>query len=172
MGSTLTVDNIQGATTAGTVKMPAGHIIQTVMATTQTTTESGANGYVDTGFSATITPQFNTSKVLVIHSAGGIFKNHDTNGNTTGSSALLQVKRNGVVTSFNQSRWGYNSVGQYVPINWSFSYLDSPATTSATTYSITIGKDTASGNIRHNDQDGTISGNPREAQLILMEIAQ
>ena len=83
MGSTLTVDNIQGATTAGTVKMPAGHIIQTVMATTQTTTESGANGYVDTGFSATITPQFNTSKVLVIHSAGGIFKNHDTDGNNT-----------------------------------------------------------------------------------------
>ena len=172
MGSTLTVDNIVGATTAGTVKMPAGHIIQTVMATTQTTTESTANGYVDTGFSATITPQFNTSKILVIHTAAGIFKNHDTDGNNTGSSALLQVKRNGVVTSFNQSRWGYNSTGHYTPINWAFNYLDAPATTSATTYSITIGKDTASGNIRHNDQDGTISGNPREAQLILMEIAQ
>ena len=170
--STLSVDTIQGQTTATKVKMPAGHIIQTVMATTQTSTEFTGNGYVDTALDATITPQFSTSKVLVVHSAGGIFKNHDSDGNHTGSSALLQVKRNGTVTSFNQSRWGYNTTGYYTPINWSFSYLDSPATTSATTYKITIGKDTASGNIRHNDTDGTISGNPREAQLILMEIAQ
>ena len=170
--STLSVDTIQGQTTSTKVKMPAGHIIQTVMATTQTLTEFTGNGYVDTALDATITPQFSTSKILVIHSAAGIFKNHDSDGNNTGSSALLQVKRNGVVTSFNQSRWGYNSTGNYTPVNWSFSYLDSPATTSATTYKITIGKDTTSGNIRHNDSDGTISGNPREAQLILMEIAQ
>ena len=30
MGSTLTVDNIVGATTAANVKMPAGHVVQVV----------------------------------------------------------------------------------------------------------------------------------------------
>ena len=65
--STLKVDTIQGKTTAGTVAMPAGHVIQVV------SSEIGASGdisttstsFVDTGHSVTITPKFSTSKVLV-----------------------------------------------------------------------------------------------------------
>ena len=43
--STLSVDTIQGKTTAGTVKMPAGHIVQVVSAEGSTQANvSGTNG--------------------------------------------------------------------------------------------------------------------------------
>jgi hypothetical protein len=151
---------------------PAGHVIQVVDTSNSNQIEYTGVNYIDTSTTATITPKFSTSKILVIHSAGGIFLNHDTEGTFSGNSALLQLKRNGVVTNFNQSRWMYHAGGRWTGINWSFSYVDTPSTTSALTYLITIGKDQSSGNIRYNDHDGTISGNPRLATLTLMEIAQ
>lgn len=169
--STLKVDSLVEKTSGNGVHI-AGHVIQVVGTSTGTTTELTGVNYVDTASTATITPKFSTSKILVMHSAGGLFINHDTTGNNTSNSALLQLKRNGSVTGFNQSRWAFNTTGWWIGVNWSFSYLDSPSTTSALTYLIAIGKDASSGNIRHNDSDGTISGNPRLATLTLMEIAQ
>ena len=45
MGSTLTVDNIVGATTAGTLKLPAGNIIQSQFINLSSTTFPKTNGY-------------------------------------------------------------------------------------------------------------------------------
>ena len=65
--STLSVDTIQGQTTAGTVKMPAGHMVQYVVnQTIGQQTISTVNTYTDIGNSATtITPKFNNSKVKI-----------------------------------------------------------------------------------------------------------
>ena len=65
MTSTLKVDTIQGKTTAGTVAMPAGVVIQTVDFTYATTVTTESTGYVDTGVSAVITPKFSNSKIYV-----------------------------------------------------------------------------------------------------------
>ena len=64
MASILKTDKIEGVTASGTVQMPAGHVIQLVQGDTgdQTTTSTS---YADTGLTATITPKFSNSKILV-----------------------------------------------------------------------------------------------------------
>ena len=69
MGSTLTVDNIVGATTAANVKLPAGSILQSVTKTfadTTSITSSGATFTDLTNATITITPKYNNSKILII----------------------------------------------------------------------------------------------------------
>ena len=71
--STLSVDTIQGKTTAGTVAMPSGSVIQVIQTTGTTQTELTSTGtWTDVVPTATITPTFSTSKILVSHSAGGL----------------------------------------------------------------------------------------------------
>ena len=66
MGSTLTVDTIVGATTAGTVKMPAGNIIQSefVYCTSDVVIDTSATFTDVPGASVTITPKFSNSKII------------------------------------------------------------------------------------------------------------
>ena len=70
MGSTLIVDNIQGATTAANVKLPAGSIVQ--VATSKITGNVSATGtsYSDTGLSIAFTPKF-ASSILELSLMGG-----------------------------------------------------------------------------------------------------
>ena len=65
MGSTLTVDNIVGATTAANVKLPAGSILQTLSTTKiDDHYQSATTSFVDvTGVTLTITPKYNTISV-------------------------------------------------------------------------------------------------------------
>ena len=68
--STLSVDNIQGKTTAGTVAMPSGHVIQvqyttTTSSITTTATSLGASGHI-----VSITPKFSNSKLLITLTGG------------------------------------------------------------------------------------------------------
>jgi len=63
--STLSVDTIQGKTTAGTVAMPSGHVIQVTETTltsqvTTTSTSLGASGHI-----VSITPKFANSKLII-----------------------------------------------------------------------------------------------------------
>ena len=73
MGSTLTVDNIVGATTAANVKLPAGYVIQTQYAQsmTQVSTNSvtSLSSPVETGMNVVITPKYSSSKILLMISA-------------------------------------------------------------------------------------------------------
>ena len=68
--STLKVDTIQGKTTAGTVAMPAGHIIQVKQnaITTQISTTSTSLGA--SGHTLSITPKFASSKILITGTGG------------------------------------------------------------------------------------------------------
>ena len=68
--STLSVDTIQGKTTAGTVAMPSGHIIQVTETTintqiTTTSTSLGGSGHI-----VSITPKFANSKLIISLSGG------------------------------------------------------------------------------------------------------
>jgi hypothetical protein len=49
-------------------QLPTGSVLQVVQATytTQTSYSSGSTSYTDTGLSATITPKFATSKILIM----------------------------------------------------------------------------------------------------------
>ena len=64
MGSTLTVDNIVGATTAANVKLPAGCVLQVVQGETLTQITNSSSSYGSV-VDASITPKFSSSKILI-----------------------------------------------------------------------------------------------------------
>jgi hypothetical protein len=114
-----------------------GKVLQVVSAITTTTVTSTSTTYADTGLTATITPTAATSKILVIasqsihvsRSAGAVF-------------ARLQLMRGSTVIQemgggSHKQMYGIEAnTLSYVLLmgDRSLQYLDSPATTSATTY--------------------------------------
>ena len=138
--STLTVDNIVGATTATTVKLPAGCILQTVSTTKTDTFTSSSSSLVDiTGMTVTITPKFATSKILIRTNLnwGGVLNIY----------AGIRLLRGSTVISHNSSATGSQTAAaigcggdnenfQYKLEHAGLEFLDSPATTSATTYKL------------------------------------
>ena len=152
MASELRVDKIiptNGAPTNG-----GGGIVQVVFVEKSDTESLTSNStpQLIPGLSATITPKFNTSKILVqvvFHaSIGGNYAAHycvlrrggtdicigDTAGNRVRGSLALQ----------SATFWDDNSGANYSMGQASLNFLDSPATTSATTYGL-----------YHADADGT-----------------
>ena len=109
----------------------SGKLLQVVAANYSTATSSTSSTYADTGLTATITPTLNTSKILVMVHQNGCAKLNDN------LNAELSVKLFRSATELAQFGNGsaftgtaiYNFIGSI-----SVAYLDSPATTSATTY--------------------------------------
>tara|TARA_A100001015_G_scaffold306130_1_gene399933 strand:- start:570 stop:1073 length:504 start_codon:yes stop_codon:yes gene_type:complete len=67
MTSRLLVDKIEGKTTASTVQMPEGSVVQMQNATLAGgANSSNATSFTDTGLTLNITPKFATSKILVL----------------------------------------------------------------------------------------------------------
>ena len=142
--STLEVKAIQ-APSGYDLQMPAGHILQTVSTTkTDTWTYSASStGYSDvTGLAATITPTSSSSKILVQvninfssnmrYSAAILLRGSTQIGGGTAEGSRPSVS---VSPQANQDE----THNQYIMRNSSFSFLDSPSTTSATTYKIQAG---------------------------------
>ena len=137
MGSTLTVDNIVGATTAANVKFPSGTTVQAQSLPNSgrgafVYTTSSSFSHVGTNWDLTITPKFASSKILLLGNFACIM-NGGTNkyGYLTlyrsvgGSATNLGDLSNSVLMAVEgEGRW----------TNMKIQYLDSPNTTSAITY--------------------------------------
>lgn len=123
---------ITGLTTTGissVQNLPAGSVLQVVNSTTATQVTSASGTFIDTTLTATITPKFVTSKILVLVNQTGCAK--------TGSDTTLQLQlvRNSTFLFEFESSGGWDgTTGVNAFGSCSTSYLDSPATTSATTY--------------------------------------
>ena len=107
----------------------AGNILQVINATYGTEVTSSSSTFADTGLTATITPTSASSKILVLVTQSGCGK--------TSNSTYLQLRLlRGLTTLANFERYaGYNAVTQSNFVGaCSTCFLDSPATTSATTY--------------------------------------
>jgi hypothetical protein len=135
--TTLTLPTTSGTvlTSASNTGFPAGSVLQVVSATTTTTTTTTSTSYVDTALSASITPSSSSNKVLVIvtgnlqvNDLGNVYG--DGFANITRSSTELTVTR--IAINFGSTAW--NDYISSVPL----SYLDSPSTTSSTTYKVRI----------------------------------
>jgi hypothetical protein len=106
-----------------------GVVLQVVNATYSTSVTSSTNTYVDTGLTATITPKFATSKILVEVHQNGVSKS------TNDTAANIQLLRGASVISYFSGYAGQTGSAASSGVgSVSISYLDSPATTSATTY--------------------------------------
>jgi len=109
-----------------------GKILQVVTGTYSTQTSTTSATYVNTSLTATITPSATTSKIMVFASVPiGATKT----GLNTGE-AYFAVERGGSQLAENYFRYvdDQSSVSREIYAQGTVSVLDSPATTSATTY--------------------------------------
>jgi hypothetical protein len=140
----------------------AGTVLQVVNATYSTSTTTTSSTFSDTGLTATITPKFATSKILVIVSQNGIYKYA---GNTY---LQLRLLRNSTTIINLESLGAYNNATTAFGVNASSTnYLDSPATTSATTYKTQF----CSGDNVSQIGVQTLNGTQPASTITLMEIA-
>ena len=135
--STLSVDTIQGKTTAGTVAMPSGHVIQTVTGSTSAASLSSTS-FSGLG-SATITPISTSSKILLIAQIHLYITSLASNAWRAGR---IRFKRDSTAIF---GDIGGEPYGNGANLNTSSDrymeystrvYLDSPSTTSAVTYTV------------------------------------
>ena len=123
------IDGTNGLTfNNATTQASAGQVLQVVTGSTTTQVEASFASATDLGLSATITPKFSTSKILVIVSANGCC------GRATSIEWTLQVLRGSTIINYIANYIGANA--STVPTGFSTCYVDSPATTSATTYKL------------------------------------
>jgi hypothetical protein len=120
--------------TGKTVTLPAGvggKVLQVVMGTFSTPVITSSTSYVDTGLSATITPSSASSKVLVFANVP------DAHNNSQLSLIHLNIVRAGTqIIEFVKHGDYVGSSASLVTYGGSTSYLDSPNTTSSTTYKV------------------------------------
>ena len=141
-----------------------GAVIQVVNANYSTYTSNSTNTYVDTGLSASITPTSSSSKILVIVDIAGLSKY--SNSTYLG---LRLVKNSTVILNFEGLATYTNSTATNAVGGSGCNYLDSPATTSSTTYKVQFASlgNAASVNV----QDYGTSANLSTSTMTLMEIA-
>lgn len=135
--STVSPTGLKWATPAS-----GGKVLQVVQATYATQTNSGSATFADTGLTGTITPTLATSKVLVqIHLP--IFKDATSSGTAIG----LKLFRGATDIGGSQTLYLRTDSAIKQQNMWSFAYLDSPSTTSATTYKMQFNCITGIGNV-------------------------
>ena len=123
---------------AGVPTGGGGGIVQIVNSTTETQASTTSTSYTDTGLSVSITPTSSSSKVLILVSQA--YRLRNTSGSSTGADIRLVRGSTEIVKGpENYGIWfasSGSSVDYFQRIN--YHYLDSPATTSATTYKTTF----------------------------------
>ena len=146
---------------------PTGKIIQVIQATYTTATAISGVTFADTGLTATITPTLNTSKVLVL-----VQQTVQTD-RATSNSASMAVRLLRGSTNIDTPYYGTGgsfsvyaaslsttvSVENILPMH----YLDSPATTAATTYKVQAAGSTATTSVN-------LQNSSAMSTIILMEV--
>ena len=156
------IDGTNGLTfNNATTQASAGVVLQVVNAIYSTTVTNSTSTYADTGLTATITPKFTTSKILILVNQNGLYKG---TGNASNSINLKLLKNSSNILTF-AGIYGYTGVNNEIVVgSASCSYLDSPATISAVIYKTQYANysNTASVSLQNFGENSTIT---------LMEIA-
>jgi len=145
IGSTGNVLTVAGGVPTWAAPAGGGKVLQVVYGSSKVNTSISSSTLTDTGLSASITPTATTSKVLILitqhyktyNSTGGIYWNgsldllRNSTSILTNDNDTIQYIAGAVTTS------GLNNNFTY-----SMNYLDSPSTTSSTTYKTQAAKTT------------------------------
>ena len=165
MASIVSVEQLKGlasGSTPNTITIPTGqtlhapgHVLQVIEGPEfNTNTNVTATSYFDLGLSVTITPKSSSSKIFVM-------TNIHCYMNGTGFIAIRVLRGSTEVVEAPKA-WGWQDNSSSM-VN--VSKLDSPATTSATTYKVQVKAVGASNLPRVNDGGGP-------SRITVMEIAQ
>jgi hypothetical protein len=139
--------------------LPTGSVLQVVGATTVVGASTTGGTYVASNLAATITPTSATSKIFILATFW-------QSASASASTCVTTIFRNSTDLA---AAYSFGMGAQYLTnsggeTNGALSFLDSPATTSATTYTIYF---------RRADSAGTVyvGNNQRISSITLMEIA-
>ena len=133
MGANNTVLTADSSTATGLKWAAAaggGKVLQVVSAEYSAETDNSTTTYADTGLTATITPTLSTSKILCMVSLT-MGKSADNANN----AANVQILR-GATSILENKQLFYTGTAIWNISQWATNILDSPATTSATTYKV------------------------------------
>lgn len=164
-GNTITVNS-------GDVLQAPGHVIQVVhsSATSQVSQSGNTTSFADTGLSASITPKFATSKILITgylsfsaHSSGG-------NGSAEWNFAICDSSNN-ILDGTTADNEGYRFNELYTGGGkHTINFLHSPSTASAFTYKMRMNAKNSNNSLVLYCQRGGTGNNI--SRITLMEIAQ
>lgn len=167
MASTLTVDNIVGATSSNSIHIP-GHVVQVqTYSSPSASISTASSSYVSSGLSCGFTPKYNNSLLklelksrrcnLVDGKKIQIGMSRDSGATFIGSDVGF-INREIYFANTNSSGSNQISVGLYFP------WYDEPNTTSSLTYTVWFKNDYGSGTVYLADSGGI--------QVYITEIAQ
>ena len=144
--------------------LPAGSVLQTVQVITQTQVENAFSSQ-QTFLTASITPTDSNNKILVNVNCCGC------GSRNTSTFWRMRIKRDGSLLRGVASYiggYGDDSGNEDYP---SCSFLDSPGTTNAITYTLQGNRVSGSANCYFNHHDGSGTNSQGQSSMTLMEIA-
>jgi len=160
---------ITGATGIDNIKAATGSVLQVTQGRTNTAVSTTSTSHVDTGLTASITPTSASSKILVT-----VTQKLNAANNIRNAGADVKLLRGSTTILDNGNNLGYGSFYRDINISGitnidsggvvAFSYIDSPSTTSATTYKTTGRSQTAGNQVLFQSYGGY-------STITLMEIA-
>jgi len=173
--TSVAASTLTGTQTIPRGTLPTGSVLQVVSTTLTTGFSASVNNSFSavTGLTAIITPSSASSKVMItitmtVGSDTNYLNAKITKGGTAISGAIATAAGNRSLGT--SAAWPVASYGTY---DMTLSYLDSPATTSATTYGVQIGNNsTATLCVNQSQSDDNVAGRTRGTSTItVMEIA-
>jgi hypothetical protein len=131
----LTADSSQATGMKWAAAAGGGKVLQVVQDTLTANFSTTSSSYVDTGLTVSITPSSATSKIYITASASSFTVGGASTPQNYSQYNLLRDSTQLQINTFGHYQGATVSSNEdYIPL--SFSYLDSPATTSSVTYKI------------------------------------
>jgi hypothetical protein len=149
-------NNTISAITALPAAITTGKVLQVVSATYDNQTSNGTGGFVDSGLTVTITPSNSSSKVYIAVCQQAVY-------NTSAAEGVTCRLLRGSTTLCDFARYAsYSSAADFD--GESCNFLDTPSTTSATTYKVQFASSGGGGTV-------VAQSNSSTSSIVAMEIA-
>lgn len=169
LGTIPSTSNVVASAITGTIsgtRLPTGSVLQVVSATKlDGFTTSSATAVDVTGLSVNITPTSATSKILVLA--------HIYGGGNADTAIYINLVRNSTAISIPSFATFNSTVGSYINASTQYTthpivFLDSPSTTSSTTYKIQVFAPAPGVAVNRRVSDTVVGGS---SSITVMEIA-
>jgi len=147
---------LTNATGLGYAALPTGSILQVVQSTSTTAFSTSSGTMVATGISASITPKFSTSKILVRITA-------QVAASAAGAGIAIYRATTSIWSPNTNDGSGFYGIYPGIICLNNLEYLDSPATTSSTTYNLYLASRSGLSSAVGTNNAGTV--------ITLMEVA-
>jgi hypothetical protein len=156
-GHVLTADSTEASGVKWAAVAAGGKVLQVVSAKITASASNSTNVMASTGITASITPSATSSKVLVLITGAA-----QKSAANAGSRVNFDLVR-GATSIFALNNIGYNNTAVEAYQMFAINYVDSPSTTSSTTYTLNFANGANAASVSVN-----LGGN--ESSIVLLEI--